>query len=154
MYITILSDIVTQYYKAYLNVHLSVIPRLITNNLYNRDYLITNKLILKYTNGEKTYLFSFGTSSIYPKMSSQNLSLEEKERIIRTIVKENWLGAELLIFGLGYEKNWNLVEELIPSLSYEGLSELIRVASTENFPELTLCAIKEQSKREKVEFEL
>lgn len=154
MYITILSDIVTHYYKTYLNVHLSVIPRLITNNLYNRHYLLTNELILKYTNGEKTYLFSFGTPSIYPKMSSQNLSSGEKERIIRTIIKENWFGAELLIFGLSYEKNWDLVEELIPFLSYEGLSELIRVALIENFSELTLCAIKEQSKREKVEFEL
>lgn len=155
MYITILSDILTKYYESWLIVHnLAVVPRLITNNLYDRHYLLTNELILKYTNGETTYLFSFGTSSIYPKMSSQNLSLEEKERIIRTIVKENWFGAELLIFGLGYEKNWDLVEELIPFLSYESLSELIRVASIEDFPELTLYAIKEQSKREKVKFEL
>ena len=155
MHITILSDILTQYYESWLVVHnLAVVPRLLANNLYDRDYLLTNELILKYTNGEKTYLFSFGTPSIYPKMSSQNLSLEEKERIVRTIVKENWFGAELLIFGLGYEKNWDFVEELIPFLSYKSLSELIRVASIENFSELTLCAIKEQSKRARVKFEL
>ena len=153
MYITILSDIATQYYNAWLEFHrLSIVPRLVQNNLYNKGYLNTNGLRLNYTSGKKTYLICFGTPSICSE--TPNLSLEEKERIIRTIVKENWFGAELLIFGLGYEKNWGLVEELIPFLSYEGLSELIRVASIENFPELTLCAIKEQSKREKVKFEL
>jgi len=71
LYITILSDIITKYYEAWLAVHnLVVVPRLLANNLYDRHYLLTNELILKYTDGVTTYLFSFGTPSIYPKMSS------------------------------------------------------------------------------------
>lgn len=54
LYITILSDIATQYYNAWLEFHrLSIVPRLVQNNLYNKGYLNTNGLRLNYTSGKK-----------------------------------------------------------------------------------------------------